>query len=303
MFVLNPDRYLLPDFKISPFQSSDIQFNSSLPLDDSVDAYFSNRFNGREFCYTHNGRRAPFRGLAHYNLKQQDVVTILTTSGNLYVSGCVTREVEKFCRWDRAISPATRIILVIHEFGYPYPDLNDLCSYGLPIIEDLAYAFYSTDEDDSVGNVGEFVIYSFPKMFPIQVGAALIHNGQITAEVEDWPQGGLERYAKNVMSYYLRREEEIINNRISNYKVLANLFSDLGYEERFPLEKGVVPGVFMFQVADRSMDLKKLRDLYFNHGVQCSVFYEEHSFFIPVHQRLTASDLMYFAAIIEYFKE
>jgi hypothetical protein len=37
------------------------------------------------------------------------------------------------------------------------------------------------------------------------------------------------------------------------------------------------------------------------HGIECSVFYGEDAFFIPVHQRLEAADLDYFAAVFGEF--
>ena len=74
--------------------------------------------------------------------------------------------------------PETKVIFVNHEFGYPYHDLIRLKDYKLPIIEDCAGSFFSSDKDGSIGEVGDFVIYSFPKMFPLQVGGLLVskHN-------------------------------------------------------------------------------------------------------------------------------
>jgi len=37
------------------------------------------------------------------------------------------------------------------------------------------------------------------------------------------------------------------------------------------------------------------------HGIQCSVFYGEESFFIPAHQALSEGDILYFKEVIQSF--
>jgi hypothetical protein len=301
MFVLSPDKYLLPDYKISPFSTKDMAVNSNLPLAESVDHYFKKRFPDRKFSYTVNGRSALNKALRFYDLKTTDTVTILTTTGNSYISSCVTGEVGKFCRWNQRVDSTTRVILVIHEFGYVYANVKDLRKYNLPIIEDSAYAFFSTDASEDVHNTGDFVIFSFPKMFPIQVGALLVYNGQHSVEQERWADEEMLPYIKKVMSHYVAKEEEIKSARFANYQRVAGKIKQFGFEERFPFNRSNVPGVYMFRVDDSSIDLKAMRDHVFDHGIQCSVFYGEHAFFIPVHQGLNDFDMEYFAEVIQSF--
>ena len=99
MFVVNPDPYSLPCYRIGPFQTRDLSINHNLPDSDIIDNYHIERFGGRALFYTENGRKAINIALSYYNLKKDDVVSILTTSGNFYISGCVTKEIEKFCKW------------------------------------------------------------------------------------------------------------------------------------------------------------------------------------------------------------
>ncbi|NNC70791.1 MAG: DegT/DnrJ/EryC1/StrS aminotransferase family protein, partial [Flavobacteriaceae bacterium] len=168
MYIIDPDPFVAPAYRISPFRTSDISFNNELDESSLIDTYFSKRFVNRKFVYCKNARNAIYLALTHYNLKEDDYVTILTTTNNFYISSCVTSEIEKFCKWSREITPATKVIFVNHEFGYPFENLEGLKKYKLPIIEDCAHAFFSSDENHNIGKVGDFVIYSFPKMFPIQ---------------------------------------------------------------------------------------------------------------------------------------
>lgn len=296
MFVLNPDPYLLPSYRIGPFQTKDIQFNNQLPESNAIDAYFSNRFKERSFTYVADGRSAINIALQQYKLQPEDVVTILTSSGNFYISSCVTKEIEKFCSWSREITGNTRIIFVNHEFGYPYNQIDSLKQYKLPIIEDCCHSFFSTDEGNAIGTTGDFAIYSFPKIFPLQIGGLLtsIQPVKNTAPLDDLKL----QYIKNVLSHYILLENDIIEKRIANYNYLKNSLDKNSFDERFILNKGIVPGVFMFSVKNNSIHLPALKEHLYAHGIQCSIFYGEVSFFIPVHQQLSDADLDYFTAVI-----
>ena len=301
MFVLDPDPYLLPAYRISPFQTKDIHSNNTFKDSDAIDNYFNERFKEREYHYVADGRKAINIALQQYHLQKDDVVTIFTSSGNFYISSCVTSEIEKFCKWSRQIEENTKLIFVNHEFGYPYKQIGELKKYKLPIIEDCAHSFFTTDGQHTIGSTGDLAIYSFPKMFPIQIGGLLVakrsfmHSG-----VEKLPDGKL-RYIKNVLSCYIGNKEVIINKRIENYNYLKSKLNGAGLQERFKLEDGVVPGVFMFAISDGTADLPQLKTYLYAHGIQCSVFYGERSFFIPVHQNLVKPDLDYFIEVISSY--
>jgi len=301
MFVLNPDPYSLPAYRIGPFQTRDLSVNHRLPESDLIDDYFRARFGEREYIYTINGRKAINLALSHYELKAGDVVTILTTSNNFYISGCVTAEIEKFCSWSRKMEENTRVLFVNHEFGYPYKDIAELKAYNLPIIEDCAGTFFSQDSTDSVGNTGDFVIYSFPKMFPLQIGGILLNNLGHKLDPGTGITGEELRHVKNVLSSSIGNRDSIINQRLDNYRYLREKFANLGFQERFGLEEKIVPAVFMFSTKGRQIDLPELKKYFYAHGVQCSVFYGEEAFFIPAHQALSRDDMDFFYEIMKSF--
>ena len=299
MFVIQPDPYLRPCYRISPFQTGNIAGNLNLPLDSAIDAYFTKRFGKNTFSYVENGRKAINKALSHYNLKKNDLVTIITTTNNFYISNCVTSEIEKFCNWNREITDKTKVILVNHEFGFPYEQLEALKKYNLPIIEDCAHSFFSKDKNNTMGTIGDFVIYSFPKIFPIQIGGLLVSN--IKAEFKSDLNKGTLQYIKNVLSHYIREKDNIIKKRVEVYKALKKELAAFGCTERFKLKKGIVPGVFMFNVPDKAINLDQLKSYIWAHGIQCSVFYGERAFFLPCHQHLEENDIKYFKAVIKSF--
>lgn len=301
MFVIHPDPYSLPCYRIGPFQTKDLVRNHKLMDNGLIDSYLQHRFSDRDFIFTENGRKAISLAMGELMLNREDVVTILTTSGNFYISGCVTAEIEKFCKWSRNFEPNTKAIFVNHEFGYPYEPLKDLKKYGLPIIEDCANTFFSVDANGETGRVGDFVIYSFPKSFPLQVGGLLVAKdlSEVSKKYHIHPQW-LD-HIKAVLSNSIGQKDEMISKRIQNYQYLKSEFAKLGFQERFPLNEGIVPGVFMFRTQGQSVDLSELKKHYWSHGVQCSVFYGEESFFIPVHHSLDLGDLDYFIEVFKSF--
>jgi hypothetical protein len=298
VFVLHPDPYLLPCYRISPFQTKDMHLNNALVDSDAIDDYFNTRFPGRTIAYVENGRAAIEIALQQYQLQKNDVVTIFTSSGNFYISSCVTKEIEKCCKWSRQIEANTKLLFVNHEFGYPFPNLPDLKKYQLPIIEDCCHSFFSTDHENAIGNTGDCTIFSFPKMFPIQIGGLLVAKKELKAGSTEQLAAARLKYIKNVLSHYIVQKNSFISNRIENWGYLQKELHKVNLEERFPLSPGIVPGVYLFRVKNKGIDLPKMKDHLQAHGIQCSVFYGEHSFFIPVHQNLTQPDLDFFVIAI-----
>jgi dTDP-4-amino-4,6-dideoxygalactose transaminase len=269
-----------------------------LPFSARIDDYFRQRFSGRRFMYCESGRQAIHLALRALGLDRQDVVTILTTTGNFYISGCVTREIEKFCRWSREIEPQTKALLVNHEFGFAYEELRALRRFNVPIIEDAAHAFASNNREQSVGQVGDFVVYSLPKFFPIQTGGLLVFNERHTIDEPLSPSA--KGYAQKVLSAHIDNLTDALKKRRENYHALGTRFQQLGCSARFQLSESSVPGVFMFQTP-AGADLPALKTFVQNHGIESSVFYGEQAFFVPVHERLAPADREYFAQVVRAF--
>lgn len=275
--------------------------NRVMPEDNLIDDYLIERFGHTDYLYTENGRQAINLALGAFNLQSNDIVTILTTTGNFYISGCVTAEIEKFCNWSRVISEQTKLIFVNHEFGYPFQNLQDLRAHKLPIVEDCASSFFSHDSNNTTGRVGDFVIYSFPKMFPIQIGGLLVSNRGDEMSTHQVITDERIRYIKNVLSKYIVDRDKMINQRSQNFIFLKERFEALGFKARFSQDNKSVPGVFMFRKEKLNIDLTEMKKYFYMHGIQCSVFYGEESFFIPVHQALEEPDLLYFLEVIQSF--
>lgn len=299
--IISNNSFVQPSYRISPFTTEDIRKNRHLDDSEIIRDYFKGKFNGKKYVYTSSGRTALNQALSLLNLKHDDIVTIFTTSGNFYISGCVTGEIEKFCRWTRTIEKNTKAIIVNHEFGFPYEELSELTKYKLPIIEDCAHSFASQNHENSVGKVGDYIIYSLPKIFPLQFGGLLASNvdNDISKDISEEE----ENYIRNVLSNNIINLEKIVSKRIENYQYLEQRLGKFGFTSRFELCEDIhCPGVYLFNTCQK-LDLNSLKNFIQSHGVECSVFYKEDAFFIPVHQKLETDDLDYFITLISYFLE
>lgn len=295
-FVISSEKFLQPLYRISPFTTEHISKNINLPALNNIDSYFNDRFGKDKYIYTKSGRDGINKVLVELNLEKEDIITIFTTSNNFYISGCVTKEIEKHCKWSRQIEENTKVIFINHEFGFPYEDLIDLKKYNLPIIEDCAHSFFSNNSANNVGKIGDYVIYSLPKFFPIQFGGILLSN--INSNIKQDISEEEESYIKKVLSFYINGLQDIKSKRISNYKYLEEKLSKLGFKSRFKLEEYHCPGVYLFETTN--VDLNKMKVFLQEHGVECSVFYGEESFFIPLNQSLGIDDLDYIYTLIKY---
>jgi len=300
-FVLDPCEFQRPSLRISPFRTADIGLNVQWPRNTRIDEYFRQRFPGRGIVYTRNGREAIALALKQLCLTGDDCVTILTTTGNHYISGCVTREIEKVCRWSRKLEPSTRVLFVNHEFGFAYENLAKLKEHGLVIIEDICHSFASDNAEASLGQVGDFVVASFPKFFPIQGGGLLVHSSRY--ELPETLDAATKTYCQSVLSHYQDEIEAVCQRRRANHEYLARTLGQWGLMPRFALTERSIPGVFMFRVPEAT-DLLAMKAFMAHHGIQGGGFHKEATYFVPVHQNLTDYELRYICEVaVTYLRE
>jgi dTDP-4-amino-4,6-dideoxygalactose transaminase len=297
--IINPENFRIPSYFISPFSTEQLAILDKINYIKDENRMFKTiqeKFGDCEF--TLSGKSAISKALSFYNLKNIDEVYIVTTTGNKYVSTCVTNEIEKHCKWSRELSEKTKLIFVIHEFGMIYKNMEQLIKLNIPIIEDLAMSLFSSDTVNQAGKYGDFTIYSLPKFFPLQYGGVLRYNKEVNKLSIDNSQSYQESLKKAV-SYLLNQEIQIKLKRKNNYDYFKNKLIDLDIKTRLNLSESETPSVFMF--SSDVIDLDNLKIFMQKNGVECSVFYGEKSFFLPVHQNLKKFDLDYIINLIKYF--
>lgn len=294
-WIFTHDNFMKPFYRISPFSTTDITSNSQLPHSGAVDEWFSTRFPSHHPIWTMKARDGITLALEKLDLTSESMVTIITTSQNKYVSGCVTQSIEKVCKWNREISVETSALLLIHEFGKRIENSRDYYQLGLPIIEDFAHGFL---ERPPATCQADFIIYSFPKYFPIQYGGILLTKEplytdyQINANVRD--------YLKKVISNHIDHVEDYRQQRKKNHQYLSEKLCELDCLNRFEWLEDETPSAFIFTVPEH-INVIELKVFMHKQGIESSVFYGERAFFIPLHHRLSCVDLDYFVAALRYF--
>ena len=295
-FIIGAEQIYRPKYNIGPFSNFG---EKTRQIGGNFEVFFDSQFPGKKICLTRSGKQAIGLALGQLNLDKNDCITIITTSGNRYISGCVTSEIEKHCRWSMEIEDNTKVLFVNHEFGFPFEELKALqAQYNFTIIEDVAHGLYSQNPEKSVGKVGDFVICSFPKIFPLQIGGALLYIDRYNIQ-SDLTRAEIQYLNDSLLGSCLSKEV-ILKKRQSNYKYLEKALGLLGAKSFFKMTDVINPGVYIFTfVGFKQYD--KLKVFMQANGVESSVFYGEDAFFIPVHQNLEKADLDYFVTLIKYF--
>lgn len=291
--IIEPSEELVPVIRIAPFSNKYLyRKTATVKKIEECESYLQKRFG--QYFILPKVRNCIEECIKYYNLSSEAVITILTSSGNPYVSSCITRSIEKFCKWSREVVPETKVIFVNHEFGYPFKNWNSIKNLGIPIIEDCAYA-YGT-EDVEIGKYGDFVLYSLPKFFPIQMGAIMKTNVPYYF-VEDTK---VREYVLNSLSQEYGNEEFIKKRRISNFNYLAKKLNTIGIQPFFGRDEGVVPGTFIF-TWNKEIDYPSLRKYMEANGIECSVFYGRNAFFLPINHNLRKKELDYMIDLLKYY--
>jgi len=282
---------------VSPFETTDAFINRQIWSESSENDDMFVDFEGKILTVTQSCTKALELVLRNLRLKLDDEVWIITTSENKYISSCVTRTIEMFCKHNREKTDKTAAILVNHEFGFLYKDIDKLTDFGLPIIEDRAYSMYSFFEDDNKNFFGDYTVFSMAKMFPMQAGG-LIHSKNELIFQENLAKNAV-MYLKTCFLHHHSKKEYIIRKRNENYNLMTFSFEQLGFLPRFVPEKNETPGAFLFKA--KGIDLSGLKTYLQRQGIECSVFYGEDAFYLPCHQKMDEQHIEYIVTLIKNF--
>ncbi|EFD0025803.1 DegT/DnrJ/EryC1/StrS family aminotransferase [Escherichia coli] len=234
------------------------------------------------------------------NLSREDKIYIATSSGNSYISGCVTKTIEKYCSWTRVREKNIKAALVIHEFGKfcDNDEIEALKNDGVKIIEDYAHAFPVFFQNDTRAK-GDYVVFSFPKFFQIHFGGLLLSKNEVNVQTKLKKES--VNFIKVCINSFLPDLEQIINSRKARYDYYSKELSRLRCKPYFHYDKCECPSVYLFYIDLNEYLLEKLKSFLQIRGVECSVFYGEKAFFIPCNQRLCFSEIDMIIQLIESY--
>ena len=134
---------------------------------------------------------------------------------------------------EKKITEKTKLIHIINHFGFfqPWDKIEKIkIKYGVPIVEDNAFSFFSTYNGKSLGTFGDFSVFSLYKIFNILNGGLLVKNND---SIELFPPSDnykwvhkpeLYRFYKSILSSMLPNKVKNILKK--EKKFLPPIFSD-----------------------------------------------------------------------------
>jgi hypothetical protein len=168
-----------------------------------------------------NAKNAIHYLMQEFKIQRHDEIFIHTTSDSNYVSSCVTCTIFNYGKPSRVLSDRTKMIYVIHEFGFYDPLITELINEGkarkIPIVEDVAHSPNSFYQKKRVGTIGDFGIFSLPKFFDVELGGLLMDNSERLKKKDLKQNSILELFLKE----YLYINEISLRKRI-----IYNMFTD-----------------------------------------------------------------------------
>lgn len=213
-------------------------FSKSLDIEN----YFGENYN----YYTLGSGTSSIEAISLFlKLNRNDEAFISTTSDSMFVSSCVTSTLFNRCKVSRVLTEKTKLIFVIHEFGFQNPDLdmimNEAIKRNIPVVEDCAH--FISDVEPFVGQRGDFVIHSLPKIFPVTGGGILKYKKSIKGLESIVESNRFEKH-KDSMKEYLTYIKEINNRRRDIYKLYRD---NVKANQVFDFKESDVPFIYAFK--------------------------------------------------------
>lgn len=302
-FIINPEPFYTPKISISPFTLSKMENSLNQPASSTLSLPELLNFNGK-LQYTKSGKEAIAACLSNLNLSKKQSVSILTTTGNSYVSRCVTDTIAKFCRFSINPNKLDKHVYVIHEFGSTVEksEILNLEADNHVVINDYAYSLITLLENNNKFACGDYSIFSFPKHIPINFGGAIISKKKLEYN-SDLPISYKKKLIKIISSELNDKNLKlIISKRRRNIKSFLELLNHEMFSLYHLSNNNYVPSVLMLKLS-RSVDLNQLRNFMNCNGVESSAYFGENVYFVPLHQELDKIEIQYISNLLNYFME
>ncbi|WP_318840371.1 DegT/DnrJ/EryC1/StrS family aminotransferase [Providencia sp. PROV083] len=245
--------FLNPVYRISPFTTSDYAKNIQRINARHEHEHEHEKLiikNGYNTYFTESGRQAIQYYLASLQLNCDDEVTIITTTSSYYISSCVTATVEKYCKWNRQVTNKTKCIIVIHEFGKLYENVQQLLQYNIPILEDFAHSFSALTHTENIH--GDAAIFSLSKFLPINSGGLILSKAKLLEIKNSDEYCYFYKIYSNKIPIFIRKRKLIENYYIKK-------FQELNLRPYFTYRNDEAPGVFVVNINKPIDYLQKLK--------------------------------------------
>lgn len=291
--ILNPDKYLTPIIHMSPFLGRldasviSCDLGESDIISYSSDILFEKKLPG---MITISGRAAIGLALDAIVTSPNFLVSILTPSNSGYVSGCVTAEISKRCKYVFGEDKNADAYFIIHEFGRHMQPSFKVLNSGKPIIEDCAYACVASSFSPEFGRIGNYIIYSLPKAFEIQYGGMLFVRNRELPQSPDISKSST--YLLSRLIGFMKNLHQFNRKRLDVYFKMQELARIYGFKEVLKYNGIGVPHSFIIQ-ANEKINSQHLKIVLNDKGIESSFFFGNDAYFLPCHYNLSTEEIEY----------
>ncbi len=238
-------------------------------------------------------------------LSSESEVCITTTTDTPYISSHVTRPIEAVCGWSRTPSEKTAAVFLIHEFGFPHPEVEDWRRFcderHIPLIEDLAYAWGTA----GTGLWGDYRIYSATKALSVPFGGFLV--GRRISQDRLWDVHGSsdlqkEEQVLSLIDTWWQPGDEIRAQRQKIWKRYEQNLDSVS-DPFMALSLEVMPGAYLAKMKDEE-EMKRVSAFVRRFGIEVGNWYHHAAIFLPCHQRMQDRHVDYICgAILACYRE
>jgi dTDP-4-amino-4,6-dideoxygalactose transaminase len=196
-----------------------------------------------------------------------------------------------------------RVVMMIHYFGFRQPDYGHIISTCIKhhkiLIEDCSHTLFN---NNYCGNFGEYSFYSLHKFLPMDEGAILQINDNLSYRDRIWDNISRE----NLLTFSKFDMEKIKDVRINNYSYLQTKLLDIKNVKPFyEFCLDIIPLNFPILVKDRDNVYKSLLEK----GIETVSLYHtlipqitkkefpnshwisKHILNLPIHEGITKKDI------------
>ena len=231
------------------------------------------------------------------NLKRKDEIWIVTTFDFPNVSSCVTSTIFNHCKPSRVLTENTKAILVIHEFGVPHSDIQELKAISddrnIPLIEDCAHTIDSHMKDTLMGTIGNWTLLSLPKVFPITLGGALL-GPDMQYKPTDFDLRNLTSISDGV-DYFVKEISSQSKLRRTVYRKISNIVKKYGLEVLFDVPETVSPWFVPVKTNKWQEYLEKGRQM----DIDIARWHGSDMIILPCHQCLSKKEFQQLESLIQ----
>jgi dTDP-4-amino-4,6-dideoxygalactose transaminase len=138
---------------------------------ERVQAVLSDFFQ-KPVLLLNSARTGIYLSIAAHGVTRRDEVLVPP-----FLSECVLNTINRTGFPALQLSPRTKVLLAVHQFGYPQKMdkiVNFARENGLLLIEDCAFSFLSSYRGRLAASYGDTAVFSFPKNLPTILGGCLV---------------------------------------------------------------------------------------------------------------------------------